>query len=65
MALKLMQAAQDRWRAVNASHRVTLGAGATFEDEKLDERYGRARDESDVTPPSQSSATPRPGYSPR
>ena len=39
MAFKLMQAAQDRWRAVNAPHLVALvRAGATFKDGKLVER---------------------------
>ncbi|MGQ0468161.1 MAG: IS256 family transposase [Sporichthyaceae bacterium] len=39
MAFKLMLAAQDRWRAVNAPHLVALvRAGATFKDGKLVER---------------------------
>ena len=39
MAFKLIQAAQDRWRAVNAPHLVALArAGATFEGGKLVER---------------------------
>lgn len=39
MAFKLMQAAQDRWRAVNAPHLVPLvRAGAVFKDGKLVER---------------------------
>jgi transposase-like protein len=39
MAFKLMQAAQDRWRAVNAPHLVALvRAGATFKAGKLVER---------------------------
>ena len=39
MAFKLMQAAQDRWRAVNGRHLVALvRAGATFEGGKLVER---------------------------
>jgi len=39
MAFKLMQAAQDRWRAVNAPHLVALvRAGATFIDGELVER---------------------------
>jgi transposase-like protein len=39
MAFKLIQAAQDRWRAVNAPHLVALvRAGATFEAGKLVER---------------------------
>jgi transposase-like protein len=39
MAFKLIQAAQDRWRAVNAPHLVALvRAGATFEGGKLVER---------------------------
>jgi transposase-like protein len=39
MAFKLIQAAQDRWRAVNAPHLVALvRAGAMFEAGKLVER---------------------------
>ena len=39
MAFKLMEAAQDRWRAVNAPHLVALvRAGATFTDGVLVER---------------------------
>ncbi|MCA1695267.1 MAG: IS256 family transposase [Actinobacteria bacterium] len=39
MAFKLIKAAQDRWRAVNAPHLVTLvRAGAIFEAGKLVER---------------------------
>ncbi|MGH3431342.1 MAG: IS256 family transposase [Thermocrispum sp.] len=39
MAFMLMQAAQDRWRAVNAPHLVALvRAGAEFKDGKLVER---------------------------
>ena len=39
MAFKLMEAAQDRWRAVNAPHLVALvRAGATFKAGKLVER---------------------------
>ena len=39
MAFKLIEAAQARWRAVNAPHLVTLvRAGATFENGKLIER---------------------------
>jgi transposase-like protein len=39
MAFKLIQAAQDRWRAVNAPHLVALvRAGATFHSGKLVER---------------------------
>jgi transposase-like protein len=41
MAFKLIQAAQDRWRAVNAPHLVALvRAGATFINGKLVERPG-------------------------
>jgi transposase-like protein len=41
MAFKLIQAAQDRWRAVNAPHLVALvRAGATFINGKLIERPG-------------------------
>ena len=39
MAFKLIQAAQDRWRAVNAPHLVALvRAGAHFERGVLVER---------------------------
>ena len=39
MAFKLLQAAQDRWRAVNAPHLVALvRAGATFKNGTLVER---------------------------
>ncbi len=39
MAFKLIQAAQARWRAINAPHLVALvRAGATFEAGKLVER---------------------------
>jgi hypothetical protein len=39
MAYKLIDAAQTRWRAVNASHLVALvRAGATFHKGKLLER---------------------------
>ena len=46
MAFKLIQAAQDRWRAVNAPHLVALvRAGATFTNGKLVERPGEATQE--------------------
>ncbi|SDX80943.1 Transposase, Mutator family, partial [Modestobacter sp. DSM 44400] len=39
MAFKLIEAAQDRWRAVNAPHLVALvRAGAVFQGGKLIER---------------------------
>ncbi len=39
MAFKLIEAAQDRWRAVNATHLVALvRAGALFVNGKLVER---------------------------
>jgi hypothetical protein len=39
MAFKLIEAAQDRWRAVNAPHLVALvRAGATFVNGRLVER---------------------------
>jgi hypothetical protein len=39
MAFKLIEAAQDRWRAVNAPYLVVLvRAGATFVNGKLVER---------------------------
>jgi len=41
MAFKLIESAQDRWRAVNAPHLVALiRAGATFINRKLVERPG-------------------------
>jgi len=41
MAFKLIESAQDRWRAVNAPHLVALvRAGATFTNGKLIERPG-------------------------
>ena len=41
MAFKLIESAQDRWRAVNAPHLVALvHAGATFINGKLVERPG-------------------------
>ena len=44
MAFKLIEAAQDRWRAVNAPHLVALvRAGATFDNGKLVERPGEQR----------------------
>ena len=39
MAFKLLESAQNRWRAVNAPHLVALvRAGATFKNGKLVER---------------------------
>jgi hypothetical protein len=39
MTFKLIEAAQDRWRAVNGPHLVALvRAGATFANGKLVER---------------------------
>jgi hypothetical protein len=41
MAFKLIESAQDRWRAVNAPHLVALVRnGATFTGGKLVERPG-------------------------
>ena len=46
MAFKLIEAAQDRWRAVNASHLVALvRAGATFHKGQLVERPTDQEDE--------------------
>jgi putative transposase len=46
MAYKLIDAAQARWRAVNAPHRVALvRSGAVFHKGKLLERP------TDITPP--------------
>ena len=48
MAFKLIEAAQSRWRAVNAPHLVALvRAGATFVNGKLAERD---EDQRSVTP---------------
>ena len=42
MAFKLIESAQDRWRAVNASHLGALGrASAVFVNGKLVERPGK------------------------
>ena len=42
MAFKLIEAAQDRWRAVSAPHLAALvRAGATFINGKLIERPGQ------------------------
>ena len=44
MAFKLIESAQDRWRAVNAPHLVALvRAGAVFVNGKLVERPRRGR----------------------
>ena len=44
MAFKLIEAAQGRWRAVNAPHLVALvRAGATFNSGKLVGRPGEAQ----------------------
>jgi transposase-like protein len=49
MAYKLIMAAQDRWRSVNAPHLVALvRAGAVFVNGKLVER---SEDEQELTPP--------------
>jgi transposase-like protein len=46
MAFKLIESAQDRWRAVNAPHLVALvRAGATFTNGKLVERPGEKAQE--------------------
>jgi hypothetical protein len=45
MAFKLIESAQDRWRAVNAPHLVALvRTGATFINGKLIERPGENAD---------------------
>jgi transposase-like protein len=50
MAFKLIEAAQDRWRAVNGAHLVALvRAGATFKNGKLVERPSRTgRDQAEA-----------------
>lgn len=54
MAFKLILAAQDRWRAVNAPHLVALvRAGATFTNGKLIER---SEDQQAITPPVETAA---------
>lgn len=56
MAYKLIEAAQSRWRAVNAPHLVALvRAGATFHKGKLIERPIDITSES--TPPNQDDST--------
>ncbi len=46
MAFKLLEAAQQNWRKVNAPHLVALvRAGATFIDGQLQEREGRRSEE--------------------
>ena len=51
MAFKLIEAAQDRWRAVNAPHLVALvRAGARFDRGQLVERPGP---DSPLPPPQQ------------
>jgi putative transposase len=60
MACKLIEAAEGRWRAVNAPHLVTLvRAGARFEYGKLVERdpvfdATQAADDTPVQPPAAS-----------
>ena len=53
MAFKLLESAQDRWRAVNGPHLVALvRAGARFEKGKLIERPNETPDkeaDGDVT----------------
>jgi transposase-like protein len=54
MAFKLIMAAQDRWRAVNAPHLVALvRAGARFVNGQLAERE---EDQESVTPPVETAA---------
>lgn len=54
MAFKLIMAAQDRWRCVNAPHLVALvRAGAEFKNGKLVER---SEDQQTVTPPVETAA---------
>ena len=56
MAFKLIEAAQDRWRAVNAPHLVALvRAGATF-DQRQTRRTTR-RTTTNPKPPKRSSST--------
>lgn len=51
MAFKLIEAAQQRWRAVNAPHLVALErAGATFDKGKLVENEALGHD-TDATKP--------------
>ena len=59
MAFKLIESAQDRWRAVNAPHLVALvGTGAVFVNGKLVERPG------EDTPPEAAGSSPPPGDDP-
>jgi transposase-like protein len=54
VAFKLIMAAQDRWRAVNAPHLVAfVRAGATFVNGRLTER---SEDQQAVTPPIETAA---------
>jgi putative transposase len=53
MAYKLIQAAERRWRLVNAPHLVALvRAGAAFKDGKLVERPEDQAAEASTPPPS-------------
>jgi hypothetical protein len=46
MVFKLLEAAEDRWRAVNGPHLVALArAGTRFEKGRLVERPNKAPDE--------------------
>jgi hypothetical protein len=52
MAFKLIQAAERRWRLVNAPHLVALvRAGATFKDGKLVERPEDQEPQANATSP--------------
>ena len=55
MAFKLIEAAQARWRAVNAPHLVALvRAGATFDNGKLVERPNETTETEEVRSPKRS-----------
>jgi hypothetical protein len=55
MAFKLIQAAERRWRLVNAPHLVALvRAGATFKDGKLAEQPADQAPEANATSPTAS-----------
>jgi putative transposase len=58
MAFKLLQAAQDRWRAVNGPHLVALvRAGATFHNGQLVERPTEITNKTRSRAPKQAQST--------
>jgi hypothetical protein len=62
MAFKLLQAAQDRWRAVNGPHLVALvRAGTTFHKGQIVERPADITKKSAKTAPKKTPSTAAPG----